>query len=92
MHVEKETRSASIRMPGWLTGVLPFLIMLIMLYLFTVINPLALFTGNLPPIENLSIQRIKVLENGFEMQVMNTSPKPLAIAQVMVDDAYWQFT
>ncbi len=92
MHAEKETRSASIRMPGWLTGVLPFLIMLIMLYLFTVINPLALFTGNLPPIENISIERIKVLENGFEMQVMNTSPKPLAIAQVMVDDAYWQFT
>lgn len=92
MHVEKETRSSSVRMPAWLTGLIPFLAMLVMLYLFTLINPLALFTGNLPPVENLSIERIKVLENGFEVRVMNTSPQPVKIAQVMVDDAYWQFT
>jgi zinc transporter ZupT len=63
-----------------------------MLLLFTTINPLAMFNTRLPPVENLSIGRIRVVESGFEVSVLNSGPHPVRIAQVMVDDAYWQFS
>lgn len=94
MYMEKEAKTnspSSTRLPAWLTGLIPLLAMGLMLFLFTAVNPLALFNTNLPPVENISIDRIRVVEDGFEVQVMNSGPRPIRIAQVMVDDAYWQF-
>ncbi len=46
-----------------------------------------------PPIETLNIQRVTLPEPGMiELEVVNDGPDPITIAQVMVDDAYWQFT
>jgi zinc transporter, ZIP family len=96
MNIEKEEKSpgtiGAARLPGWLTGLLPLLAIGAMLLLFSRINPLAMFTNKLPPIENLSIERIQVVDGGFEVTVLNSSPGPVRIAQVMVDDAFWQFT
>ncbi len=95
MEIEKNSQTTpavqTSRLPAWLTGLIPLLAMGLMLLLFTQVNPLALFNNNLPPIEALSIDRVRVIENGFEVSVMNSGPQPVQIAQVMVDDAYWQF-
>jgi zinc transporter ZupT len=91
MYLEKETKNPSRRLPAWLTGLVPILAMGGLLLLFTLVNPLALFTSNLPPIESISIDRVRVVEDGFELHVLNSGPHPVQIAQVMVDDAYWQF-
>lgn len=91
MYAEKEAKTNTSRLPVWITGLVPLLAMGLMLFLFTTTNPLALFNTNLPPIEAISIDRIRVVENGFEISVMNSGPQPVRIAQVMVDDAYWQF-
>lgn len=95
MYVEKDEKTISVtttpRVPAWLTGLIPVLAIGLMLLLFTLVNPLAMFNNNLPPIENLAIDRIRVVENGFEVSVMNSGPQPVRIAQVIVDDAYWQF-
>ncbi|HZW02895.1 MAG TPA: hypothetical protein VFF68_03140, partial [Anaerolineaceae bacterium] len=91
MYAEKEAKTTPARRIPWLTGLVPLLAMGLMLLLFTLVNPLALFTANLPPIEALTIERIRVLENGFEVRVLNSGPELVHIAQVMVDDAYWQF-
>jgi zinc transporter ZupT len=45
-----------------------------------------------PPIETLSVQRVRLPEPGvIELSVVNDGPDPISIAQVRVDDAYWQF-
>jgi zinc transporter, ZIP family len=45
-----------------------------------------------PPIETLAIQRVRLPEPGqIEVTVANDGPDPITIAQVRVDDAYWQF-
>ena len=45
-----------------------------------------------PPIETLNVQRITLpAPNEIELQVVNDGPDAITIAQVMVDDAYWQF-
>ncbi len=46
----------------------------------------------LPPIETLSVQRVRLPEPGMiEVEVVNDGPDSISIAQVIVDDAYWQF-
>lgn len=85
-----KTRPAS-GLPLWLTGLLPLLAIGIMLLIFAYGNPLALFTADLPPIESLNLQNIRVVEDGFELTLVNGGPDPVTVAQVTVDDAYWQY-
>src|SRR5215217_75091 len=45
-----------------------------------------------PPIETINVQRVVLPEPGvIELSVVNDGPDPITIAQVRVDDAYWQF-
>lgn len=47
----------------------------------------------LPPIEELTIQRVALpAPNEIVVEVLNAGPEPVTIAQVLVDDAYWNFT
>lgn len=45
-----------------------------------------------PPVENLSIRRVVLEPGSMTVSVFNAGPDPVTIAQVLVDDAYWQFT
>ncbi len=46
-----------------------------------------------PPIETLSVQRVLLpAPNEIELEIVNGGPDPITIAQVLVDDAYWQFS
>jgi zinc transporter ZupT len=46
----------------------------------------------LPPIEELTIQRVALpAPNEIVIEVLNAGPEPVTIAQVLVDDAYWNF-
>jgi zinc transporter ZupT len=50
-----------------------------------------MFKANLPPIEDLTFERIRVVPDGFEVTLVNGGPDPVTVAQVLVDDAYWAF-
>jgi zinc transporter ZupT len=46
-----------------------------------------------PPIETLNVERVLLPEPGtIELRVINDGPDPITIAQVLVDEAFWQFT
>ena len=45
-----------------------------------------------PPVELLSVQRTLLKPEGIILTVLNESPDPVTIAQVVVDDAYWKFS
>ena len=45
-----------------------------------------------PPTELVSVQRVLLKPEGIVATVLNESPQEVTIAQVAVDDAYWQFT
>ena len=77
--------------PLWVSILIPLVAIGLMLALFAYGNPLSLFTANLPPIEDLNIERIRVVDGGFEVTLVNAGPDPITIAQVLVDDAYWNF-
>ncbi len=78
-------------LPLWVSGLIPLVALALMLLVFAFGNPLALFKADLPPIENLTFERVTVTPAGFEAQLINGGPDRVTVAQVMVDDAYWQF-
>jgi zinc transporter ZupT len=89
--LEKKEATSRAALPGWAAWLLPLVALGIMLAVFALGNPLALFTANLPPVEQLNFERIRVLQGGFEVTLVNGGPDPVTVSQVQVDDAYWQF-
>lgn len=80
-----------LHLPIWAAVSLPILALVATLVLFLVTNPMAVFQEDLPPVEDLSIQRVEVVRGGFKVTVFNDSPNPVTVSQVLVDEAYWKF-
>ncbi len=75
----------------WFWGALPLLLAALALAAFLYTNPMTALTGNQPPVEALSIDRVEMDDDGFTVEVVNTGPEPVTISQVQVDEAYWSF-
>lgn len=79
--------------PKWLLALLPLLVLLALVAAFALLNPLAVFTGSFPPLEQLTIQSVRFPNTDqIQLSVINGGPEAVTIAQVLVDDAYWDFT
>ena len=76
----------------WALAVMPFILLGIIAALIVATEGgLSELSG--PPVEQISIQRITLPEPGrIVVEVVNDGPQDLTIPQVLVDEAYWQFT
>jgi zinc transporter ZupT len=89
--MQKSDSLITVAIPRWLLALLPLALLLGLIAAFLLLNPLAFFTGSFPPLEELSIQRVTFPQRGqIQLEVVNGGPDPVTIAQVLVDDAYWQ--
>ena len=80
------------RATNWLLALLPLLLLIALVAGFLALDPLSFFRGAFPPLEELAIQRVTFPAPGsIRLEVINGGPDPVTIAQVTVDDAYWQF-
>lgn len=83
--------SSSKGLPSVIGALAPLLLIAGLVAAFLVFNPIAGLRG-VPPVEELAVERT-VLEPGvIEMNVRNDGPDPVTIAQVLVNEAYWNFT
>jgi len=90
--IEQTGSSLTNRVPKWLLAIFPLILLIVLINLFTLLNPLAYFTGAFPPLEEVTVQQVLFPENGrIQLNIINGGPDPVTIAQVLVDDAYWQF-
>lgn len=55
-------------------------------------DPLRSFNNGAPPVENLTFERTVLDSSGIRLQVRAGGSEAMSIAQVQVDDAYWNFT
>lgn len=80
-------------MKGWFWGLFPLVLLAILLSVFLVYGPLGVFRGAFPQVEELTIDRA-VLPGPHHiiLEVTNGGPSPVTVAQVLVDDAIWQFS
>jgi ZIP family zinc transporter len=71
----------------------PFAALLLLVAAFFAYEPLRKpFGGTPPPIEELTVERTVLDENGIALRVRAGGTEPVSIAQVQVDSAYWRFT
>ena len=74
-------------------GVLPLLLLAALLVVFARFGPIGVFQAAFPPIEELSFERIAFPEPGLvRVNLVNGGPEPVTVAQVIVDEAYWEHT
>jgi ZIP family zinc transporter len=76
--------------PLWLKGLGPLVLLAAVVLVFLRLGPLGVFRQSFPPVEQLTIERIRLPEKGvMEVEVVNGGPEPVTVAQIMVDDANW---
>ncbi|MGH7510162.1 MAG: ZIP family metal transporter [Gemmatimonadales bacterium] len=77
-------------LPLWFKGLAPLILLAAVVAVFLKVGPVGVFRQSFPPVEELTIERIRLPEPGvLEVQVVNGGPEPVTVAQVMVDDANW---
>ncbi|MYA34314.1 MAG: metal transporter [Gemmatimonadales bacterium] len=76
----------------WVLGLFPLALLAGLIAFFFGADPTAPFRDAFPPVEDLTIERVSFPETGvMRVHVVNGGPEAATIAQVIVDDAYWQF-
>jgi len=78
--------------PLWLKGTLPLALLGLLVWGFLRFGPLGVFQAAFPPVEELTIQRVSFpAEGALRIHLVNGGPEPVTVAQVTVDDAFWDF-
>lgn len=90
MQTELITKKSN-KVSVWLLGILPLLLLAGMIYFIGKWGT-GVEEKQAAPIEVLNIERIIMTDNGFELRVLNSGPEELTVAQVAVDDAFWNAT
>lgn len=76
----------------WLRFGGPLLLLAALVVLVLKGGTLSSLRSDVPPVEQLTIERVKLAPGSIEAHLVNGGVDPVAIAQVMVDDAYWTHT
>lgn len=74
-----------------LWALLPLLLIIAVAAAFLASDPLRPYVGSAPPVEELTIERTVLDEDGIGVRVRAGGSEPMTIAQVQVDGAYWDF-
>lgn len=72
-----------------LLALVPLLLLGGLVAVFLAAGPAGVFPGEFPPIEDLTIERVTLIPGELKVSVRNGGPEPVTIAQVLVDEAYW---
>lgn len=75
---------------GWI--ILPLAALALAIVWIFAADPLQNFDNGAPPVENLTFERTVLDGSGLHLLVRAGGAEPMRIAQVQIDDAYWQFT
>ena len=88
--VDTAARGGVASLPLWLKGLGPLFLLAALVALFLRVGPAGVLRQAFPPVEELTIERIRLPQAGLmEVVVVNGGPEAVTIAQIMVDDANW---
>ena len=79
------------RFPTWLTATAPLALILLLGGLFLAFDPIG-GLREVPPVEAIAFERTVLEEGSIELHLRNDGPDAVTIAQVLVNDAYWDFS
>ena len=82
--------ATGVRRPLWMTIGAAALLLLLVVLAFKVFDS-TVSLREPPPIESLAFERTVLEEDSIELSLRNDGPDAVQIAQVLVNDAYWNF-
>ena len=91
MEQKQQTQENQSKLKLWISALLPVFLLLMLLLIFLKFGPLGVFKSTVAPIEKAFIQRVIFSPEHIALEVFNDGPEPITIAQVLVNEAYWQF-
>jgi zinc transporter ZupT len=90
--VEDGDLARAARLPAWLLGLIPLLLIAIAIGAFALLDGPGLSERRGPPAEELAVERTVLKPGVIELTVRNDGPDPVTIAQAQVNDAFVQFS
>lgn len=75
----------------WLWGLLPLALLAALSLVVANTGLLEFLRRGVPPVEQLTFDRVSLAPDVITVEVVNGGPDPVTIAQVLVDDAFWDF-
>jgi ZIP family zinc transporter len=82
------TTTRAHRLPNWVSSIVPLVAIAVLAIGFVILDPIAQLR-EVPPVEAIAVEQTTLEEGGVELQVRNDGPDPVTIAQVLVNDDYW---
>ena len=77
---------------AWLWAVIPLVILGLLVWAFLATDPLKPLGVSAPPIEELTVERVILDDEGIRLHVRGDGSEPISIAQIQIDGAYWMFS
>jgi zinc transporter, ZIP family len=78
--------------PAWLLGLVPLLLIALAIGAFVALDGPGLGERRGPPAEELAVERTKLEPGVIELTLRNDGPDAVSVAQVIVNDAFAQFS
>lgn len=75
----------------WVLALLPLVLLAGLVAAIVGLDPARDLAAGFPPVEELVFERVALSPGEIRATVLNNGPDPVTIAQVVVDEAYWQF-
>lgn len=75
----------------WAWFALPLLLLGLLSVIVMKGGMLSSLRRGLPPVEQLTVDRVRLTPGHMSLEVVNGGPDPVTVAQVMVDEAFWDF-
>ncbi|MBI2614415.1 MAG: metal transporter, partial [Gemmatimonadetes bacterium] len=76
----------------WFWGLLPIALLAALSLVVARGEVIEFLRRGVPPVEELTFDRVTLAPNTIRVEVVNGGPDPVTVAQVMVDEAFWEFT
>jgi zinc transporter ZupT len=84
-------RGPAARLPSWVLGLLPLVIVAAAVAAFALLDAPGITSRLGPPVEELAVERTVLKPGTIELTVRNAGPDAVTLAQVFVNDAFADF-
>lgn len=84
------TAGSGLRRFLWLLA--PLLVLAIAIAWIAATDPLRSFNNGAPPVEAITFERTVLNDGGIRVQIRAGGSEDMTVAQVQIDDAYWNFS
>jgi zinc transporter ZupT len=79
-------------MKKWTWFLLPLALLAVLSLIVVKGGTLSRLARGLPPVEELTVDRVRLTPGHITLDVVNGGPDPVTVVQVMVDEAFWTHT